>query len=142
MPEEEAFAVLVSIMQDYTMREMYKPDMCYLGLCIYQLECLIQEILPDLHRHFQLENFHTSVYASSWFLTLFTTQFSLNVVCRIMDLFLSEVDYSINVNKKKHLKILFLKGMEMIFRISIALLEIHQDELMLLSMEDMLKVTF
>jgi hypothetical protein len=30
----------------------------------------------------------------------------------------------------------------MIFRISIALLEIHQDELMLLSMEDMLKVTF
>jgi hypothetical protein len=32
--------------------------------------------------------------------------------------------------------------MEMIFRISIALLDIHQDELMLLSMEDMLKVTF
>jgi hypothetical protein len=32
--------------------------------------------------------------------------------------------------------------MEVIFRISIALLEIHQDELMLLSMEDMLKVTF
>ena len=32
------------------------------------------------------------------------------------------------------------KGMEMIFRISLALLELHQDELMLLSMEDMLKV--
>ncbi|CAF3744061.1 unnamed protein product [Rotaria sp. Silwood1] len=120
MPEEEAFAVLVSIMQDYSMREMYKPDMYYLGLCMYQLECLIQEILPDLYRHFQLENFHTSMYASSWFLTLFTTHFSLNMVCRTMDLFLSE-------------------GMEMIFRISIALLEIHQDELMLLSMEDMLK---
>jgi hypothetical protein len=42
MPEEEAFAVLVSIMQDFTMRDMYKPDMFYLGLCIYQLECLIQ----------------------------------------------------------------------------------------------------
>ena len=37
---------------------------------------------------------------------------------------------------------LSLKGMEMIFRISIALLELHQDELMLLSMEEMLKVTF
>ena len=42
MPEEEAFAVLVSIMQDYTMREMYKPDMFYLGQCIYQLESLVQ----------------------------------------------------------------------------------------------------
>jgi hypothetical protein len=42
MPEEEAFAVLVSIMQDFTMRDMYKPDMFYLGLCIYQLECMIQ----------------------------------------------------------------------------------------------------
>ncbi|CAF3543864.1 unnamed protein product [Adineta steineri] len=120
MPEEEAFAVLVSIMQDYTMRDMYKPDMFYLGLCIYQLECMIQENLPDLYRHFQAENFHTSTFASSWFLTLFTTQLPLNIVCRTMDLFLSE-------------------GMEVIFRIGIGLLEIHQDELMLLSMEDMLK---
>jgi hypothetical protein len=120
MPEEEAFAVLVSIMQDYTMRELYKPDMFQLGLYIYQLECLIQEYLPDLYRHFQSEHFHASMFASSWFLTLFTTQLPLNVVSHTMDLFLSE-------------------GMEMIFRISIALLDIHQDELMLLSMEDMLK---
>lgn len=42
MPEEEAFAVFVSLMQDYTMRDMYKPDMFYLGLCIYQLECMVQ----------------------------------------------------------------------------------------------------
>ncbi|CAF3719685.1 unnamed protein product [Rotaria sp. Silwood1] len=120
MPEEEAFAVLVSIMQDFSMRDMYKPDMFCLGLCMYQLECMIQEFLPELYRHFQVESFNTSMYASSWFLTLFTTQLSLNVVSRVMDLFLSE-------------------GIEMIFRIAIALLEIHQDELMFLSMEDMLK---
>jgi hypothetical protein len=42
MPEEEAFAVLVSIMQDYSMRAMYKPDMFSLGLCIYQLESMVQ----------------------------------------------------------------------------------------------------
>lgn len=115
MPEEEAFAVLVSLMQDFSMRDMYKPDMFYLGLCIYQLECMVQvcvnyclferniylfakEFLPDLYRHFQLEHFHTSMYASSWFLTLFTNHFPLNVVCRIMDLFLSEVSQSINQN--------------------------------------------
>ncbi|CAF3769909.1 unnamed protein product [Rotaria magnacalcarata] len=120
MPEEEAFAVLVSIMQDFSMRDMYKPDMYSLGLCIYQLECMVQEFLPELYRHLQAENFNTSVYASSWFLTLFTTQFTVNVAAHMMDLFLNE-------------------GIEIIFRMAIALLETHQEELMLLSMEDMLK---
>jgi hypothetical protein len=42
MPEEEAFAVLVCLMQDFAMRDMYKPDMFYLGLCVYQFECMVQ----------------------------------------------------------------------------------------------------
>ncbi|CAF1359126.1 unnamed protein product, partial [Didymodactylos carnosus] len=123
MPEEDAFCVFVSIMHDYKMREIYKPNMFYLGLCMYQLECMVEELLPELHRHFQSEGFHTSMYSSTWFLTLFTTQLPLALVCRIMDIFLSE-------------------GMEIIFRIGIALLNTHQDELMTLAMEDMLKCNF
>lgn len=42
MPEEEAFAVLVKLMQDYKMRDMFKPTMAELGLCMYQLENLVQ----------------------------------------------------------------------------------------------------
>lgn len=42
MPEEDAFAVLVSMMQDLSLRDMYKPDMFYLGLCIFQFETMIQ----------------------------------------------------------------------------------------------------
>lgn len=42
MPEEEAFAVFVRLMEDYRLREMYKPTMAELGLCIYQLECMVQ----------------------------------------------------------------------------------------------------
>ena len=36
MPEEESFCVLVKLMQDYRMREMFKPSMSELGLCMYQ----------------------------------------------------------------------------------------------------------
>lgn len=50
-----------------------------------------QELLPDLYLHFQSQGFHTSMYASSWFLTLYATSFSLSLSCRIMDLFISEV---------------------------------------------------
>lgn len=52
---------------------------------------LPQELLPDMYLHFQSQGFHTSMYASSWFLTLFATSFSLSLSCRVMDLFISEV---------------------------------------------------
>ena len=42
MTEEDAFTVVVKLMDDYRLREMYKPTMAELGLCIYQLECLVQ----------------------------------------------------------------------------------------------------
>lgn len=48
MPEEDAFAILVRMMEEYRLREMYKPTMAELGLCIYQLECLVQVSLTNL----------------------------------------------------------------------------------------------
>ncbi|CAG9761550.1 unnamed protein product [Ceutorhynchus assimilis] len=120
MPEEEAFAVLVKIMQDYRMRDMFKPSMAELGVCMFQLENLVSELLPDLNQHFQSQNFHTSMYASSWFLTLFTTALTLPLACRIMDVFLSE-------------------GMEIIFKVALAMLTLGKDDLMSLDMEGMLK---
>ena len=44
MPEEESFCVFVKLMQseEYRMREIFKPTMAELGLCIFQLESLLQ----------------------------------------------------------------------------------------------------
>uniref|UniRef100_A0A1Q3EZ55 Putative ypt/rab gtpase activating protein n=1 Tax=Culex tarsalis TaxID=7177 RepID=A0A1Q3EZ55_CULTA len=120
MPEEDAFSVLVQIMQQYRMRDMFKPSMAELGLCMYQLESIVQEQIPELHLHFQSQSFQTSMYASSWFLTLYTTALNLTLSCRIMDVFLSE-------------------GMEFIFKVAIALLLIGKDTLLSLDMEAMLK---
>jgi len=119
MPEEDAFAVVVRIMQDYRMREMFKPSMAELGLCMYQLDTLVQEHIPDLYVHFQSQAIHTNLYASGWFLTLYATCVPLNVACRIMDSFL-------------------LEGMEVIFRISISLLLRGKQELLYQDMEGVL----
>lgn len=51
----------------------------------------LQEQLPELHMHFQAQSFHTSMYASSWFLTIFLTSFPLPVATRIFDIFMCEV---------------------------------------------------
>ncbi|XP_061386791.1 ecotropic viral integration site 5 ortholog isoform X2 [Musca vetustissima] len=120
MPEEEAFAVLVQIMQQHRMRDMFKPSMSELGLCMYQLENLVQEQIPEMHIHFQQQGFQTTMYASSWFLTLYTTSLSLNISSLIMDVFLSE-------------------GMEFIFKVALALLLLGKDTLLSLDMEAMLK---
>ncbi|XP_036912512.1 EVI5-like protein isoform X2 [Sturnira hondurensis] len=118
MPEEEAFCVFVRLMQEYRLRELFKPSMAELGLCIYQFEYMLQEQLPDLNTHFRSQSFHTSMYASSWFLTLFLTTFPLSVATRVFDIFMYE-------------------GLEIVFRVGLALLQVNQVELMQLDMEGM-----
>uniref|UniRef100_A0A672IRM1 Ecotropic viral integration site 5b n=1 Tax=Salarias fasciatus TaxID=181472 RepID=A0A672IRM1_SALFA len=120
MPEEEAFCVFVKLMQDYRLRELFKPSMAELGLCMYQFENMIQEQLPELHLHFQAQSFHTSMYASSWFLTIFLTSFPLPVATRIFDIFMCE-------------------GLEIVFRVGLAILQMNQAELIQLDMEGMLQ---
>ncbi|XP_040264589.1 ecotropic viral integration site 5 protein homolog isoform X3 [Bufo bufo] len=120
MPEEEAFCVFVKLMQDYRLRELFKPSMAELGLCMYQFECMIQEQLPEIFVHFQAQSFHTSMYASSWFLTIFLTSFPLPIATRIFDIFMSE-------------------GLEIVFRVGLAVLQMNQAELMQLDMEGMLQ---
>lgn len=120
MPEEDAFCVFVKLMQDYRMREIFKPTMAELGLCIFQLESLLQETLPLLFSHFQAQGFHTAMYASSWFLTLFASVFPLNASFRIMDVFICE-------------------GREGLFRVILAMLTLGEDEILELDMEGMLR---
>ncbi|XP_064593932.1 EVI5-like protein isoform X2 [Zonotrichia leucophrys gambelii] len=118
MPEEEAFSVFVRLMQEYRLRELFKPSMAELGLCIYQFEFLLQEQLPELNVHFRSQSFLTSMYASSWFLTLFLTTFPLPVATRVFDIFMYE-------------------GLEIVFRVGMALLQFNQAELVQLDMEGM-----
>uniref|UniRef100_A0A8C7HCJ4 Ecotropic viral integration site 5 like n=1 Tax=Oncorhynchus kisutch TaxID=8019 RepID=A0A8C7HCJ4_ONCKI len=118
MPEEEAFCVFVRLMQEYRLRELFKPTMAELGLCIYQFEYLLQEQLPELNVHFRSQSFHTSMYASSWFLTLFLTFLPMPVATRIFDIFMYE-------------------GLEIIFRVGMAILQYNQTDLIQLDMEGM-----
>jgi hypothetical protein len=70
--------------------------------------------------HFQSQNYHTSMYASSWFLTLFTSCLPLHIAYRVLDLFLMD-------------------GIEVIFRTSIAILMLCREELLKLDMEGLLR---
>ncbi|XP_070602830.1 rab GTPase-activating protein 1-like isoform X3 [Erythrolamprus reginae] len=120
MPEEQAFCILVKIMYDYGLRELYKNNLEGLRRKFYQLEKLTQEQLPDLYNHFVEQNLEAHMYASQWFLTLFTAKFPLCMVFHIIDLLLCE-------------------GLNVIFNVALALLKTSKEDLLQADFEGALK---
>ncbi|XP_061594806.1 rab GTPase-activating protein 1-like [Cololabis saira] len=120
MPEEQAFCVLVKIMYEYGLRALYKNNFEDLHCKFYQLERLMQEQIPDLWGHFQDLNLEAHMYASQWFLTLFTAKFPLCMVFHITDLLLCE-------------------GLNIIFNVALALLKTSKEDLLQADFEGALK---
>ena len=90
MPEEEAFCLLVKLMSNYGLREMFLPDMEGLHLHLYQFERLLEDLEPALYCHLHRRGVNPQLYATQWFLTLFAYRFPLQLVLRVYDLILSE----------------------------------------------------
>ncbi|EDV96709.1 rab GTPase-activating protein 1-like [Drosophila grimshawi] len=120
MPEEDAFCVLVSLMYDYGLRDLYKSGFEVLYLRLYQLERLIKDQLPRLHEHFTACGIETHMYASQWFLTLYTARFPLCFVFHVLDVFL-------------------LDGLPVLFQVALTLLSICESDLRQLDFEGILK---
>jgi Rab-GTPase-TBC domain len=90
MPEEEAFCLLVRMMNQYHLREMFIQDMPGLHLHLYQFSRLLEDLEPGLYCHLHRRGVSPQLYATQWFLTLFAYRFPLQLVLRIYDLLLSE----------------------------------------------------
>ncbi|KAI9891967.1 MAG: GTPase-activating protein [Vezdaea aestivalis] len=90
MPEEEAFCMLVRLMNHYHLRDLFVQDMPGLHLHLYQFERLLEEFEPALYCHLHRRGVNPQLYATQWFLTLFAYRFPLQLVLRVYDLVLSE----------------------------------------------------
>ncbi|XP_014231210.1 TBC1 domain family member 1 isoform X1 [Trichogramma pretiosum] len=112
MSEDQAFFLLRHLMFRRGLRKLYLPDMAALQLHLYQLSRLLHDRLPDVYSHFDKHEVSPTLYATSWLLTIFASQFPLGFVTRVFDL-------------------LFLESSEVIFRVALALLEEHQDQLLI-----------
>ncbi|XP_053674762.1 rab GTPase-activating protein 1 [Anopheles nili] len=120
MPEEEAFCVLVALMYNYGLRDMYKMGFESLYLRLYQLNRLMKDQLPDLYEHFVQMGVESHMFASQWFLTLFTARFPLYFVFYILDVFL-------------------LDGIPVLFQVALTLLSVCRKDLLELDFEGILK---
>lgn len=120
MPEEEAFSLLVKLMNQYHLRDLFVQDMPGLHKHLYQFERLLEDFEPALYCHLHRRQVTPHLYATQWFLTLFAYRFPLQLVLRIYDLILSE-------------------GLEAILKFGIVLMQKNSE--ILLKMNDMVALT-
>lgn len=103
------------------MRQNYLPDMKQFQMQLYQLSRLIKDNIPEIYELFEKNDVATTLYASSWMLTLFSSSFELGFVAKVHDL-------------------LLFASNEVIFRVVLSLLQVHKDELLKLdNFEDIME---
>lgn len=90
MTESECFCLLVTLMKEYEIRELFCPEMKGLHLLLHQFDRLLEQKLPLLFNHLTRQGVRSLMYASQWFLTFFSYKFPLDVVLRIFDVIITQ----------------------------------------------------
>ncbi|KAI1381793.1 rab-GTPase-TBC domain-containing protein [Hypoxylon crocopeplum] len=89
MPDNQAFCVLVRLMEYYDLRSCFLPDLSGLHVRIYQFRELLRQNLPTLSDH--LDDLQVDpAYVSQWFLSFFAVTCPLPMLFRIYDVIFAE----------------------------------------------------
>ncbi|GMH20689.1 hypothetical protein Nepgr_022530 [Nepenthes gracilis] len=122
MSEEDAFWLLVALLKGAVhapMEGLYLAGLPLVQQYLYQFDHLVSEYLPKLGEHFSQEMINPSMYASQWFITVFSYSFPFHLALRIWDIFLYE-------------------GVKIIFKVGLALLKCCHDDLVKLPFEKLI----
>jgi len=124
MVEDDAFYCLVSIMQrpSLPLRLMFKANFVQAQCMLSVFWSLLSDTYPKLYKHLERENLHPSMFATEWFLTIFTRSFPFSLVTRVWDVFISEMNYKI------------------LYRVSLALLKSISKQLKLADFENIMRL--
>lgn len=109
--EENAFWMLVSLMVNYNMENYYTPCFPELNKSFYILFSLLKLQIKDIFFLFKKYEIIPSMFASNWFITLFTNYLPFNIVIRFFDCF-------------------FYEGEKIIYRFALGLFKMKKDEIL------------
>ena len=111
MDEEASFWLLNSLMDNYKMEGFYLPSFPELPRSFYKLLSLMKKFIPKIHEHLihKTRGVSPSMYASQWFITLFTVNFKFEILVRVFDFF-------------------FCEGIKIVYRLGLAILKINEDK--------------
>ena len=108
MDEESSFFMLHSLMKKYGLEGFYKPGFPKLKGTFYVLLNLLKKFIPRVYELFKTEGMIPSMYASEWFICLFSRNLEFDSLVRIFD-------------------VLFLEGYKVIYRFALAFLKLNEE---------------
>ena len=117
--EADALGLLIVLMKNYNLRDLFLSEMPGLMLLLYQFDRLLEENSPMLYNHLSREGIRSSMYATQWFLTFFAYKFPLGFVLRIFD-------------------IVFFEGIESILKFAVNLMLKNKDTILNLKFDQLL----
>lgn len=120
MNESECFCLLVTLMKEYGLRDLFCPEMKGLHVLLYEFDRLLESYSPILYNHLVKQGIKSSMYASQWFLTFFAYKFPLDIVLRIYDIIVTQ-------------------GMESILKFAVNLIIMNETNLLNLSFDKLLE---
>ena len=109
MDEESSFFMLDSLMKKYGLEGYYEPNFPKLKSTFYIMLNLLKKFIPKVYELFKKEGMIPSMYASEWFICLFSRNLEFNALVRIFDVFL-------------------LEGYKVIYRFVLAFLKLKEDK--------------
>ena len=111
--KEDAFSIMLKIIngEQYKMKEFYKAAMPGLKTSYYVFLVLLKKYMPKLYVHLEQQYFMPPLYATQWFMTLFSSNMPLELTLRIWDIF-------------------FIEGQKILYRIGLAIFKINEKEMM------------
>ena len=109
MDEESSFFMLDSLMKNYGLEGYYKPNFPDLKKTFYILLNLMKKFIPKVYELFRKEGMMPSMYASEWFICIFSRNLEFNSLVRIFDVFL-------------------LEGFKVIYRFALAFLKMKEEK--------------
>jgi len=123
-----AFTMLSTLINEFSLSNLFKQDVPLLRIYFYQLNRLIAVFLPRLHLHFFEEGINAAHFASSWFLTVFTFVMQFSKSVEIPRLLLSIFDGFLT------------KGMSSLFRFSLFILKYYEEKFLGYKSEEILQI--
>ena len=109
MDEKSSFYLLHSLIKNYELEGIYLPGFPELKKKFYVLLNLEKKYIPKIYEVFKRDGIYPSLYASEWFICLFSKDLKPNVLVRIFDTFLYE-------------------GYKVIYRFALAFLKMKEKE--------------
>lgn len=110
MGQDDTFTSMVALIQGFNLRSYFINDMPGLKKGLYVHLVLFKKYMPKLHQHMLDIYMIPQIYATQWFMTLFSVNLPIECIVRIWDIYIVE-------------------GQKILFRTALAILKLNQSQL-------------